>query len=128
MNDAEKPPFAIEPSADGTEIVIRLAQTELRVTAIELERAIAWLGLARASMTPSVAVALTQNQKMLPLSDFLFLPSANGQPPVVSGAALAVRSAYYGWFEVRLSAENCAHLVSWLSGHAVGAPRGATVN
>ena len=128
MSNTPKPPFDVGLNAEGTEAVIRLAEKEVHVTADELENAIAWLGLLRSKMKPPVPSALPTNPKLLPLSDFLFVPLTPGNPPNTHGAALNVRSSYFGWFQLRLSPEHCQHLVSWLSGHQIGAPQGATIN
>jgi len=128
MTDIAKPPFDVLVNPDGTEAIVRLPQGEVRVSALELENAIAWLGLLRAKMKPPVPSVLPENPRLLPLSDFLFLPPASGEPPKTRGATLCVRSEYFGWFQLRLSPEHCEQLVSWFSGQPVGAPRGATLN
>ena len=128
MTDILKPPFDVVVNPDGTEAIIRLAQNELRVSAAELENAIAWLGLLRSKMNPPVASSLPENLQFMPLANFVFLPPASGEPPTAGGAALNVRSAYFGWFQLQMSPEHCKHLVAWLSGQPVGAPRGATLN
>jgi hypothetical protein len=128
MTDNLKPPFDVLVNPEGTEAIIRLAQNELRVSAAELENAIAWLGLLRSKMNPPVAGSLPESLQFLPLSNFVFLQPASSDPPTIGGVALNVRSAYFGWFQFQMSAEHCKHLVAWLSGQPVGAPRGATLN
>jgi len=128
MTDTTKPPFDVLVNTDGTEAVIRLPKNEVRVSAVELENAIAWLGLLRSKMKPSIPSALPANPNLLPLSDFLFVPLVPDGPPQTNGAALHVRSRYFGWFQLRFAPEHCQHLSSWLSGQPIGAPQGATIN
>src|SRR5438094_9547905 len=128
MSNPPKPPFDVLVNPEGTEAVIRLAEKEVRVSAAELENAIAWLGLLRSKMKPPIPSVLPLDPNLLPLSDFLFVPLAAGSSPQTHGAAVHLRSEYFGWFQLRLSPEHCQHLASWLSGQPVGAPQGATIN
>src|SRR5437660_10401851 len=105
MSDPMKPPFDALINPEETEAVIRARDNEVRVSAEELENAIAWLGLLRSKMKPPVSTALPQDPELLPLSDFLFVPLAANAPPNTHGVALHARSGYFGWFQLRLSPE-----------------------
>lgn len=119
MTETQRPPFDSSLNEQRTEATIEIEGAKFVVTAEQLEIAIAHLGALRSQMLPPVPDTPNQD-RMLPLE----APSIRRMGATTErGAMLQVRSSYFGWFEVYLTAEWCAGLVSFLQGADASPPK-----